>query len=197
LANVGRLVVFGCGGLVALVVLIVVVGALIGGSNQETGVEENKEQGGGEKVQEEAPQQKQASYGLNETVQVGDAAWIVTNAQKTNELADPFGVRPAKQGTFVIIDFQFQNGGNEAKTLHQQALQLVDSSGRESDPDPDDLLYVPQDRNILMQQVNPGVTQPGQVIFTIAPDASDLKLILKDTNLFRSEQNQAEVDLGL
>jgi Domain of unknown function (DUF4352) len=80
----------------------------------------------------------------------------------------------------VIIDFQFQNGGNEAKTLHQQALQLVDSSGRESDPDPDDLLYVPQDRNILMQQVNPGVTQPGQVIFTIAPDASDLKLILKD-----------------
>jgi hypothetical protein len=197
LANIGRLVVFGCGGLVALVVLIVVVGALIGGSNQETAVEENKEQGGGEKVQEEAPQQEQASYGLNETVQVGDAAWIVTNAQKTNELADPFGVRPAKQGTFVIIDFQFQNGGNEAKTLHQQALQLVDSSGRESDPDPDDLLYVPQDRNILMQQVNPGVTQPGQVIFTIAPDASDLKLILKDTNLFRSEQNQAEVDLGL
>ena len=197
MANIGRLVVFGCGGLVALVVLIVVVVALIGGSNQETAVEENKEQGGGEKVQEEAPQQKQASYGLNETVQVGDAAWIVTNAQKTNELADPFGVRPAKQGTFVIIDFQFQNNGDESKTLHQNALELLDSSGRTSDPDPTDFRYIPQDKNIFLEQVNPGVTRSGQVIFTIAPDASDLKLILKDTNLFRSEQNQAEVDLGL
>jgi hypothetical protein len=124
LASVGRLVVFGCGGLLALVVLIVVVGALFGGSNQETAVEENKEQGGQEQggeeeVQEEAPQQqKQASYGLNETVTVGDASWVVTNAQKANQLTDPFGIDPPRQGAFVIIDFQFQNNGDESKTLH-------------------------------------------------------------------------------
>ena len=97
----------------------------------------------------------------------------------------------------MIIDFQFQNNGDESKTLHQNALELLDSSGRRSDPDPTDFRYIPQDKNIFLEQVNPGVTRPGQVIFTIAPDASDLKLILKDTNLFRSEQNQAEVDLGI
>lgn len=178
-----------------LVIFIAVVAALIGGGSQETATEDKEEQKQ-EKPKEKEKEKEKASYGLNEPVEVGDASWVVTNAQKTNQLADPFGVRPAKQGTFVIVDFQFTNGANESKTLHQQALQLVDSSGRKSDPDPDDLLYIPQDRNIFLQQVNPGVTEPGQVIFTIAPDASGLKLVLKDTNLFRSEQNQAEVDLG-
>ncbi len=101
------------------------------------------------------------------------------------------------QGNFVIVDFQFTNEGNESKTLTQQALQLEDYSGRTSAPDPADFRYIPKDRNIFLEQVNLGVTQQGQVIFTIAPDASGLTLILKDTNLFRSSQNQARVDLGI
>jgi uncharacterized protein DUF4352 len=141
-------------------------------------------------------EQKSTAYGLNEAVTVGDASWVITNAQKTNQLADPFGVRPAKQGTFIIVDFQFRNGDNEPKTLHQGALQLVDGSGRESDPDTDTLLYIPEDKNIFLEQVNPGVTETGQVVFTVAPDASSLKLVLKDTNLFKSARNQAEVNLG-
>ncbi len=74
---------------------------------------------------------------------------------------------------------------------------LEDSSERTSDPDPADFRYIPQDRNIFLEQVNPGVTQQGQVIFSVAADASGLTLILKDTNLLRSSQNQARVDLGI
>ena len=141
-------------------------------------------------------QESSSTYGLGDAVQVGDASWVITSARKANELADPFGVRPAKQGTFIIADFQFTNEGNESKTLHQRALQLVDSSGRTSDPDTDTFMYIPQERNIFLEQVNPGVTQEGQVIFTVASDASGLTLALKDTNIFRSVRNQAEVDLG-
>lgn len=180
-----------------LIIVIAVLAAAFGGGGQDTATQDKEEQKEEKsKEKEKSKEQEQASYGLNEPVEVGDASWVVTNAQKTNQLADPFGVRPPKEGTFVIVDFQFTNGGNEAKTLHQQALQLVDGSGRQSEPDTDSLMYIPQDRNIFLEQVNPGVTEAGQVIFTIAPDASDLKLVLQDTNLFRSGQNQAEVDLG-
>lgn len=72
------------------------------------------------------------------------------------------------QGNFVIVDFQFTNEGNESKTLTQQALQLENYSGRTSAPDPADFRYIPKDRNIFLKQVNLGVTQQGQVIFTIA-----------------------------
>ena len=200
MANVGRLVVFGCGGLIALIVLLGIVGALIGGGGEETSSNspvEQKEEAKDEAQKEEPKEEEPTTYGLNETVTAGEATWTVTNAQRVNQLADPFGIDPPRQGTFVIVDFQFQNDGNEAKTLTQQALELEDASGRTSNPDPEDFRYIPQERNIFMQQVNPGVTQPGQVIFTVAPNASGLVLVVQDTNFFRAEQNQARVDLGL
>jgi hypothetical protein len=134
---------------------------------------------------------------IGETVKVGDASWVVTKADQTNQITDTYGgVLPTKQGNFVVVDFRYRNDGNESKTLHQQAMQLVDSSGRESDPDTDTFGYIPQDRNIFQEQVNPGVTENGQVIFSVAPGGAGYKLRLKDTNLFRSESNQGEVDLG-
>jgi len=94
------------------------------------------------------------------------------------------------------VDFAYTNNGDKAKTLHQGALEVVDSSGRRSEPDTDTLLYIPNELNIFLEQVNPGVTENGRVIFSLSPDASGLKLVLKDTNLFKSGRNQAEVDLG-
>lgn len=199
MANIGRLVVFGCGGLIALVVFIVIVAALVGGGGSDTSTSSSGEPGKQEDKEEKAAQkgEENTTYGLNEAVTVGDASWTVTNAQQSNQLADPFGIDPPRQGNFVIVDFQFTNQSNESKTLTQQALQLEDASERTSDPDPADFRYIPQDRNIFLEQVNPGVTQQGQVIFSVAPDASGLTLILKDTNLLRSSQNQARVDLGI
>ncbi len=45
-----------------------------------------------------------------------------------------------------------------------------------------------------MQQVNPGVSREGEVIYTVAPDASDFTLSVGDTNMFGGED--AAVDLG-
>jgi len=171
-------------------------------SQQDTSVEESEESAD---VEEDAPKndarQKEESKGtsaqIGETVTVGDASWVVTDAYPTNQIDDTYGgVLPDKQGNFVVVDFRFTNDGNETKTLHQQAVQLIDSAGRESDPDTDTFGYIPQERNIFLEQVNPGVSKNGQVIFSVAPGGSGYKLQLKDTNLLQRERNQAEVDLG-
>ena len=92
------------------------------------------------------------------------------------------------------MDFNFRNDGDDAKTLHQAAINLFDGAGRESNPDTDAFGYIPSDKNIFLKQVNPGVTEDGQVVFTVAPDASNFELELRDTNLFSA--NKARVDLG-
>jgi len=171
-------------------------------SQQEASVEESEDSVDDKEAEaEKDAKQNQESKGsvarIGETVTVGDASWVVTEAYPTNQINDTYGgVLPPKQGNFIVVDFRFTNDGNETKTLHQQAVQLVDSAGRESEPDTDTFGYIPQDRNIFLEQVNPGVTENGQVIFSVAPGGSGYKLRLKDTNLFRSERNQAEVDLG-
>ena len=48
-------------------------------------------------------------------------------------------------------------------------LSLIDSSGNKSEVDPDYFSYVPTSKEIFLENVNPGVTRPGEVIFTVAP----------------------------
>jgi hypothetical protein len=52
--------------------------------------------------------------------------------------------------------------------------------GRRSEPDPDD-------RNIFLQYVNPGVTDQGQAVFTMAPDPRGFKLALGEADLLSDE----------
>ena len=199
--------------IIGLIVLIVLF-AIIGGnrdeetatsSQQETSDEEPEESADKKeaasksdaKEEKESKESKGSTAQIGETVTVGDASWIVTDAYPTNQINNTYGgALPAKQGDFVVVDFHFTNDGNEAKTLHQQAVQLIDSDGRESDPDTDTFGFIPREKNIFLEQVNPSVSKEGQVIFSVAPGGSGYKLRLKDTNLFRSERNQAEVDLG-
>ncbi len=189
----------GCGGLLGLLVLFVACVAIIGGNNNSS--TSNQSSSSSSSSNSSSQQNKNQDKGtptakLNEDVKVGDATWSVTGARQTKQLTSTFGGSP-KNGNFIVVDFGFRNDGNEAKTLHTGALQLVDSAGRTSDPATDTFGYIPNDKNVFLNQVNPGVIQPGEVIFSVAPGGSGYKLLLKDTNLFKSSTNQAYVDLGL
>ena len=96
------------------------------------------------------------------------------DASRTNELRqESFGqFGETKQSDFIMVDLRFTNNGNEPSTLTTTSLALLDNNNRESRPDPDTFGYVDNERNIFLEQVNPGVTREGTVIFTVAPGSS-------------------------
>jgi hypothetical protein len=55
-------------------------------------------------------------------------------------------------------------------------------------------VYIPSDKNIFLKQVNPGVAEDGEVIFSVAPGASGFQLELSNTNFL--EDDKAYVNLG-
>jgi hypothetical protein len=181
----------GCGGLLGLVILIGACGVILSGPPTEPETAQQGQDGA-----EQEPQEGQGSENPNasvgETVQVGDVAWKVTNARKATQLNSAFG--DAKQGNFVIVDFLFLNNSNEAVTLDSTSLALLDGEGRKFEADTDSFEYIDSDKNIFLEQVNPGVTRQGQVIYTVAPDASDFTLQAGDTEIFSDEN--ALIDLG-
>lgn len=187
-----RLLTLGCGGLVALVVLIVGLTALMGGgedtNTQDPGAANNPDEA--EQAQEKpaAP----AAAPIGEKVPVGDVAWQVTNARQATELSSAFG--ESKQGNFVIVDFLFENNAKEAVTLDSSSLSLLDGEGRESQVDTDNFMFIDPAKDVFLQQVNPGVSREGEVIYTVAPGASDFTLSVGDTNMFGGEE--ASIDLG-
>lgn len=169
----------GCGGLVLLTVLLAGGCAALLGSS-----------GGGS--EEEAAPADQPAVAVGQPVTAGDAVWTITEARQASQLTAEFA--EPEQGNFVVVNFDFTNNGSEAVTLDTASLTLVDSEGRESEADPDKFQYIPEERNIFLNNVNPGVTDQGQAIFTVAPDASGFKLQVGDTDVFSDESGF--VDLG-
>jgi hypothetical protein len=134
---------------------------------------------------------------LHEAGDAGDATRRVTDAKQATRLTQP-GVSSqfakTEQGNFVIVDFDFINNGSDPVTLATQSLTVIDSEGRESNPDPEQFYYVTQDKQIFLENMNPGVTKHGETIFEVAPDASGFQLEVGDTNPFTDEN--VYVNLG-
>lgn len=197
----------GCGGLFGLLVLVVACAAVISGGSDTSPTappadkaEEKpaeKEEAPPKEKQKATPKEKEDPVvGIGESLEVGDVQWTVTNARRETQLSqESFGqFGDTKQGNFVVVDLSFRNNDSDPASLTTNSLTLLDSGGRESQTDTDTFGYIEPDRNILLEQINPGVTKEGTVIFTVSPDASGFRLQLGDAALFSNEQGV--VDLG-
>lgn len=118
----------------------------------------------------------------------GDLERTVTGATQATELVSQVGeFGTNKTGNFVIVDFVVTNNGSEAVYVPSGSLVLLDNRGREFQTDTDAFEYVDPSKNILIEQIDPGVSGEGQVIFSVAPDASGFTLRLGDASLFGTE----------
>jgi Domain of unknown function (DUF4352) len=153
---------------------------------------------------ETVAEQKGPKGEIGQTVKFSNVAWQVTTARQATLLKAPrrYPSYPKKKGNFVIVDFLFTNNADEATTLSPGSLTLLDSEGCEFKTDPDDREYIASGKNLFSigdipadTKVGPGVTQDGQVIFTVTPDAKDFTLRAGDTDPFISDEN-AYIDLG-
>ena len=136
--------------------------------------------GGGDETAEEP--QKNPTAKIGEPLRVGGITWVVQDAKTVTELTSSYE-KPIR-GNFVVVNFTFTNEGKEAATLDTASITLVDSEGRRNEADPDKFGYIPDGRNIFLENVNPGVTDQGQAIFTVAPGSTGFELELGDADLF-------------
>ena len=145
--------------------------------------------GDGEVSYDEARQQ---AVPIGETVETGDVAWTVNNVTQATELSS---LGQKKQGNFIIVDLTFINNGKEPVTLDSSSLAILDDQGRTHETDTDASMYVNPNKDLFLNQVNPGVTKEGRAIFDVAPDAKGLILRAGDTEMF-SDKN-AYINLGM
>jgi hypothetical protein len=186
-----RIAFFGCGGLIGLFLLLVIAVAL---SDDQDTTTAQKEEPAKEKKEEKKEKRKEAkgresAVGVGQPVDVGEVQWTATNVTRTGQLSqERFGqFGETKQGDFVVADLLFTNNGNEPAAFTTNSIALLDANNREFRPDTDTFGYIGPQRNILLEQVNPGVTQEGTVIFSVPPDAAGFVLRLEDARVFGNQ----------
>lgn len=98
-----------------------------------------------------------------------------------------------------VVGFALIGGGclvlEETTTLATASMTFIDSEGRKSEADADKFGYIPDDRKIFLENVNPGVTDKGQAIFTVAPESTGFEFEWGDADLLSDDHGT--VPLGI
>jgi len=124
--------------------------------------------------QNPTPESSQKIYSLGEKVPVDDFVYTFTNYETTNYVGGEYFGNDAN-GIFVIFDLAVENQGAEADYINNE-IYIIDDQGREFSQDDSSWVYL--DDNFIFEELNPGLTKRGQIIFDV-PENIKGKLCIK------------------
>jgi len=167
------------------------------------GEEEASDPAAGEATEQEAARQvttpeetepeDEAVVSVEEPVTVGDVQWAVIEAQYLERIVSRMG---SEEGNFVMVDVALQNNSNQDITLATPFMTLVDSQGREFEADQErNFTHLDPEKNMFVDQIEPGSIKEGRVIFAVAPDSSNVRLKVGEGRFASDETSY--INLGL
>lgn len=141
-----------------------------------------------EETTEEAAEPEETEEAAPETPGVGDVVnndgfdITVTSVESgLSSIQGKYGSRDAS-GQYVVVHISATNVDNEAHTFRAGAHVLVDEQNRQHS-DSDDTIYMGDDA-IVYEDVNPGMTLEGYLLYDIPADATPDAILLGSSNIF-------------
>lgn len=172
-------------GLGVLVIVIVLFAALGGGGDDDgapaagggtstSGKADGKSDGKDEKKDEKK------GAGVGDAVRDGKFEFTVTKVKTgVKTIGDEYADQKA-QGQYVLVSMTVKNIGDEAQYFDGSSQKLVDTEGRTHSADSEAAIYL-DDSNSFLNEINPGNTVKGVVVFDIPKDATPASLELHDS----------------
>ena len=173
------------------IMFLTVIATIIAGCGGEQASDSSADDHSGAEQKTESAEKPDASIG--EPVTVGNVQWTVTKGEWSDILVSPRWGND--EGTFVLLDVDFSNNSNQDLRLATPFVALVDSQGREFEPDVEmNAFHLWGEENMFVGKVEPGTRKEGRIIFPIEQDSSGLKLRVGGAE-FASKETRY-IDLG-
>ncbi len=165
---------------------VVVLAGIFGSGNKDTS--KGIQQAGGitqpELTETNVPEKE---YLLGDEIQAGDFKWKITNPTTTPEIGEyAFDSLIGKEanGIFLILDIEVENIGKKPKYLTDSYIRLIDEQNREFAPDTVAAIYLkPQGSALIFDQLNPGVTKKGKIVFDVPTGLKVANIKIKSSSL--------------
>ena len=167
---------------ILVIILIVIISSSSGNKNK--GANTDTTQGSNNKTT-----QTESIGKIGEAVNANDLSFTVTDISKAKSLGNSYSKKEA-QGTFNVITLTIKNTGKETVTIDSSMLKVIDSQGRKFDYSIEGQTAkgLAQGKvDLFLQQVQPGLSVTGDIVFDLPDDATDLKLIVKGS-MFGTEK---------
>ncbi len=178
----------------AVVLVVGVAGALGGGDDDTAGTASGSasatEAGAvapaaGEAAAEEAPApeaaaEDPAAAGMGTPARDGKFEFTVTSIEPGVARIGSDVLGKDAQGQFVLVHVTVTNIGDEAQYFDGSSQKLVDAQGRTHSADTSAAIYL-GDAESFLNQINPGNSVQGTVVFDLPADATPASLELHDS----------------
>lgn len=130
---------------------------------------------------------------VGEPVTVGNVRWMVQEVQQLDRIVSRVG---SEEGNFVVVDLALENNSNQDVTLATPFVTLVDGEGNEVEADQDrNFTHLDPEKNMFVDQIEPGSTKAGRIIFSVEPDASELRLKVGEGRFASDETGYVDLNL--
>lgn len=165
-----------------VIIVIIAVASAIGGGGDDTSTAEggtpDAQQSGESTKKEEAADKpaEEASYGIGDTVAADD--WEITVAKVddgVSQVGDEF-LNARAQGQFVQIELSVKNTGSDPNFFFEDDIKLGDESGNTYSADSEAGIYAAENNILFLEEINPGNTAEGVLVFDVPEDADPNKL---------------------
>lgn len=156
----------------ALLVAVIAISVALnggGGSDPTAGTEAavaGKEAGGETKIAK-----------IGDSVSAGDFTFTVTGFECGLDFVGDKDFGEKAQGHYCLLDLSAQNTGKEAVTLLGFDQKVLDAEGREFSTDDMAAIYV-SEGNPLAEEINPGNTVEGTLVFDVPADVTPETAVL-------------------
>ena len=126
------------------------------------------------------PETEHAAPGIGDEAVDGDFTFVVTSVEDGPPIigTPEFGVEP--QGKFVLVTLTVTNNGDSAGSFFGSNQFLIDTEGRKASADDEAAIYL-EEAQSFYEEINPGNSLTGVVVFDIAVDAVPASLELHDS----------------
>lgn len=133
-----------------------------------------------EATEEDREEGNNEVYGIGDYVEVGKLAYTVHSVETTNILeSDNQFIDPATtDGQFVIVEIEAFNNDSETRMVDSSMFKLIDDQGREfnTSTDTDVMMVLDESLNLFLQDINPGISKTGKLVFELPNDVSSYEL---------------------
>lgn len=164
-------------GIMGLVLLIVVISAASGGSKDGVGNSSDKKS-----AQSESKKDNAKLSGIGEAVQDGKFEFTVSSIEcgKTSVGTNQYLTKQA-QGQFCLLNLSIKNIGTEAQTFDSSNVYLFDASDAKFSADSSASMYANPEGSTFLNQINPGNSVTGSVVFDLPTDKTPVVAELHDS----------------
>lgn len=144
------------------------------------------------------------THQMGESFTVGDEGqsieYNVQNAYSTGYINGPLE-RQEADGQYIILDLSMENVGDESVDITTNHFTIVDTQDRTFDASSEQTLWVENDPRIQVEgvsfeQLQPGITTEGAVVFEVPEEASEIQFRVEPTGPFsNADEHYVELEL--